>query len=379
MGSNMSKRMWIMLVACVVVFGGIFGFKAFVSKMMNNFFDHMPMPPATISTAIAQQDSWAQTLSAVGNVKAVNGIAIASQASGVVTSIHFQSGDKVKQGALLLTLDDKEDRATLASLQAAAKLAQDNLERFQTLAKQGNVSQSQLDQAKSQRDQAVAQASAQQVRVGYKNITAPFSGELGIRQVDLGQYVSPGTALVTLETLSPIYVNFSLPEQDMPLVATGLKVEASLDSQPDKVFAGTINAVEPGVDDTTRNFNIQAKFENADSAMRPGMFTNITIQLPQASNVVVVPRTAISYNPYGDSVYVVQRTKDKDGKEQTTVISRFVKLGDAQGDVVAVLEGLKPGDEVATTGLLKLHNNTSVVIDNSVQPPAEKNPHPANS
>lgn len=371
--------MWIVLIACVVVFGGIFGFKAFVNKMMNNFFDHMPEPPATISTTVATEDSWAQTLGAVGTVKAVNGIDITSRASGIVDSIRFHSGDRVKEGALLLTLDDQEDKATLASLDAAAKLAQQNLDRYQRLYQQGSVSDSQLDQAKSQRDQAVAQATAQRARVAYKNITAPFAGELGIRQVDLGQYVAPGAALVTLQSLSPIYVNFSLPEQDLPQVSKGLAVEAGLDSQPGVAFKGEINAVEPGVDAATRNFSIQAKFDNADMKMRPGMFASVTIQLSQAKQVVVVPRTAITYNPYGDSVYVVEKTKGEDGKEQTKVVSRFVKLGESRGDMVVVVEGLKAGEEVATSGLLKLRNNMPVVINNSIQPPAELNPQLNNS
>lgn len=379
MSLRMSKRMWIVLIACVLVFGGIFGFKAFVNKMMNNFFDHMPEPPATITTSVAKQDSWAQTLGAVGTVKAVNGIDLTSRINGIVDSIHFQSGDRVKAGDLLLTLDDKEDRATLASLDAAAKLAQQNLDRYQRLYKQGSVSDAQLDQARSQRDQAVAQAKAQRERVSYKNITAPFAGELGIRQVDLGQYVAPGMALVSLQSLSPIYVNFSLPEQDLPQISQGLAVEATLDSQPGVVFTGEINAVSPGVDAATRNFSIQAKFDNADMKMRPGMFASVNIQLSQAKTVVVVPRTAITFNPYGDSVYVVVKSKGEDGKESTSVKSRFIKLGEARGDMIVVTDGLKPGEEVATSGLLKLRNNMPVVIDNSVQPPAELNPQPKNS
>lgn len=375
----MSKRMVVVLLGCAVVFGGIFGFKKFVSVKMNEFFDHMPEPPATVSTGVATQESWTQTLEAVGTVKAVNGIALTSQTQGTVSAIHFQSGDKVKAGELLLTLDDHEDKASLASLNAAARLAQQNYERYQSLSKQGSISQSQLDQARSQRDQAVSQVSAQQARVHYKNITAPFAGELGIRQVDIGQYVSPGTALVTIQSLTPIYVNFSLPEQELPIVNQNLKVTVRVDSQPNRTFEGTVNAVEPGVDPATRNFNVQASFANEDLALRPGMFASISIELSDAAQVVVVPRTAIVYNPYGNAVYVVQKTKGEDGKESTSVMSRFVKLGEARGDLVVITEGLKAGEEVATSGLLKLRNKLPVIIDNSVQPSADLNPKVNNS
>lgn len=375
----MTKRMWVMLLACVLVFGGIFGFKWFVSTKISEFFDNMPVPVATITSATAKRASWAVTLSAVGTVKAVNGIAITSRASGNIAAMHFKSGQQVKQGDLLFSIEDKEDRASLKALQAAATLTQENYQRYRKLYKRGTVSKSGLDEMRSKRDQANAQVAAQQVRVSYKNITAPFTGQLGIRQVDIGEYVSPGSTLVTLQSLAPIYVNFSLPEQDLPLINQGLQVRVELDSQPGKQFDGAIYAVEPQVDAATRNFAIQAKFANADRLMRPGMFANVTIDMPKSEQVVVIPRTAIQYNPYGDAVFVIEHAKDKDGKPATSVISRFVELGRARGDMVAVLKGLKPGDEVATTGLLKLRNNLPVVIDNSVQPTASLNPHPDNS
>lgn len=375
----MTKRMWIVLLACVLVFGGIFGFKWFVSTKITEFFDNMPVPAATVTSAKAKQASWAVTLSAVGTVQAVNGIAITSRASGNIAAIHFKSGQRVKQGDLLLNIDDKEDRASLKALQAAAKLADENYQRYRKLYRRGTVSKSGLDEARSKRDQAKAQVAAQQVRVSYKNITAPFSGQLGIRQVDIGEYVTPGSTLVTLQSLAPIYVNFSLPEQDLPLIHKGLKVRVELDSQPDKQFGGDIYAVEPGVDAATRNFNVQAKFANVDQLMRPGMFASVTIQMPESEQVVVIPRTAIKYNPYGDAVFLIQHSKGKDGKPTTSVISRFVKLGRARGDMVAVVKGLEPGDEVATTGLLKLRNNLSVIIDNSIQPAASLTPHPDNN
>lgn len=313
----MTKRMWIILIACGLVFGGIFGFKWFVSIKITEFLDNMQMPTPTVTTTEATQDSWVATLSAVGSVKAVNGIELASQVPGMVSLINFKSGDRVSKGDLLLRLDDEEDKAALKSLEAAVTLAKQNLERFERLYKQGSVSKSQIDQANSQYDQAVAQVAAQKARVQYKNITAPFDGELGIRQVDMGQYVSPGTPLVMLQSLSPIYVNFSLPEQDVPLIQKGLKVHATLDSQPGKVYEGEVFAMDPGVDATTRNFNVQAIFTNDDGDMHPGMFASVLINMADSTDVVVIPRTAIKYNPYGDAVFVVQRSTNDEGDEKS--------------------------------------------------------------
>lgn len=396
----MSKRMWIVLIVCLVVFGGIFGFKWFVGMKINEFFNNMPVRAATITTAVVAEDEWALTLDAVGTVKAANGINVTSRVAGFVDSIRFESGDKVEKGDILLTLESSADRATLNSLKAAAKLAQQNLDRYQRLYERGSVSRSLLDKAKSQRDQAQAQVAAQRSRLGFKTIRAPFSGELGIRQVDQGQYVTPGMTLVTLQSLSPVFVNFSLPEQAMPKIQAGQKVRVTLSSQPDEAFIGKVTAVEPGVDPMTRNFNIQASFSNDKQMMRPGMFASVSVQLPQSEQVVVVPRTAISYHPYGNLVYVVeeksadetpeskQKTADENtsqkaqekqkAQEQLVVHSRFVKLGRSQGDLVVVKQGLEPGEVVASTGLLKLRNGLPVKVDNSNQPPSELNPHPAN-
>lgn len=375
-----SKRMVIMLIAVAVLFGLVFGFKAFKNHMITQFLNNMPHPAATISTYKAHKDQWALSLNAVGTVNAINGVDVTTQVGGEVDSIQFQSGDRVKKGDVLVTLEAGSAKAQLRALQASAKLAELQFNRYQRLYKQGNVSKSELDNYRAQRDQAVAQAQAQQEQVGYKTVRAPFDGVLGIRKVDLGEYLQPGTPVVSLDQLSPIYVNFSLPEQDLSQVHKGLKVHTTLDAYPNQTFDGTISAIEPGVDKTTRNFTAQATFANDDNKLRPGMFAQVDIQLPQSSDVVVVPRTAISYAPYGDTVYVVEDgPKGKDGKAQKIVKKRFVKLGMQRGDLIAVLKGVKPGETVATSGLLKLQNNAPVVINNSVKPSAEANPHPDNS
>ncbi len=384
---KVTKGMVIMLVACAVVFGGIFGFKWFVSIQIDKFIDQMQQKTPTITTTKVKQADWAQTIDAVGTVKAVNGIALTTRASGIVDSIHFDSGDTVSKGQLLLTLDNTEDRATLSALQAAAHLAEENFQRYQRLYKKGSISKSQLDQMRSKRNQARAQAKAQKARVGFKRIEAPFGGRLGIRQVDLGQYVAPGTTLVTLQSLSPIYVNFAVPAQKLPILEKGLEVEARIDSQPGEVFVGKINAVEPGVSASTRNVSVQAVFDNKKQQLRPGMFASISIKLPTSKHVMVIPRTAVSFHPYGNEVYVVTKAAEtaadeSSGEKSTTryvVHSKFVQLGQARGDVVAVIKGLEPGDEVATSGLLNLRQNMPVKIDNSIQVPAKLHPHPDNS
>lgn len=389
----MNKRMVIMLIACVVVFGLVFGLKGMLNFGMNQFFDNMPFPPSTVTATEARADEWALSLDAVGTVRAVNGVSVTTQVAGEVEKIHFNSGDEVKEGDLLVSLDARADSAQLKALEAAARLSELDFDRFKKLFEQGSISRSELDRRQSERDQAIATASAQRERVAQKKIRAPFSGKLGIRQVDLGQYLNPGNAVVTLQQLTPIYINFSLPERDQTLLQQGLAVRATLSALPDDKFDGEISAIEPGVDAATRNFNVQASFANKEQKLRPGMFARISIQMPHSEQVVVVPRSAIQYAPYGNSVYVIVR-KDaeqddsdvaaEEGAEQPTeesliVKRRFVKTGTERGDLVAVIEGLKAGERVATSGLLKLRNDAAVIINNKVQPPAETDPRPDNS
>lgn len=389
-----SKRMVIMLIILAVVFGLIFGFKAFMGKMMNDFFDNMPQP-AAVSTYEARQDNWASILEAVGTVNAVNGVNVTAQVPGEVEAIEFESGDSVKKGDVLIRLEAAADRAQLNALEATAGLARQEYDRYQRLFKQGSISRSELDNRRAQRDQAVAQAQAQREQLNYKTVRAPFDGVLGIRQVDLGQFLQAGTPVVSLNQLQPIFVDFALPEQELSRIEKGLKVRVTLDAYTDQQFEGEISAIEPGVSEATRNVSVQARFENEDNKLRPGMFASVDIQLPQSEDVVVIPRTAISYAPYGNAVFVLKDAPQKgesDENEESDADSekkaegadkivkkRFVKLGRRRGDLVAVIDGLKPGEVVATSGLLKLRNDAAVTIENDVQPSTEATPTPGNS
>jgi membrane fusion protein (multidrug efflux system) len=385
--------MIIMLVTTGVVFGAIFGFKWFGNKMMNQFFDNMPITPVAITATEAQAQTWPATIEAVGTVTAVNGIAVSAEVAGVVQSIRFQSGDRVAAGTVLVTLDSVVDQAGLRTLEAQRDLAETELARGRELFGSEVMAKSQFDRLESEAAQAAARVEAQRALIAKKTIRAPFAGVLGIRKANLGQYVSPGTPLVTLQSLDPIYVNFALPEQRLGVLAVGFSVTAGVDAFPDAAFEGRITAIEPRVDENTRNFDVQATFRNVNARLQPGLFARVHIVLPKSESYVVVPQTAVSYNPYGNSVYIIQAAPPAAGGTpggdaqaaggnagpQLVVNRRLIKTGPTRGDFVAVIEGLQSGERVATSGLLKLRNGAAVVINNAVEPGAQLNPSPPES
>lgn len=384
----MTKRMIIMLLFCLIIFGGVFGMKYMGNKGMQTYFDNMPIPPATISATEAQLTEWKRQIEAVGTLKAENGIEVTTEAAGIVESIGFESGDRVEKGAILVTLDAKTDRADLKTFEAQARLAQTELKRLRELRKLDAVSQADLDRAESEAAQSRARVQAQKAKIAQKEVRAPFAGELGIRRVDLGQYVSPGTAIVSLQALDPLYVDFTLPEQHLSRVQPGQVVEIKVDLLPGESQRGKIQAVETRVDPQTRNFPVRALLSNADGRLRPGVFARVAIRLADADKVVLVPRTAISYNAYGDSVFVVVEMESAAGQSDKGEASsqprlvarqRFVKTGEARGDFVVITEGLKPGERIATSGLLKLRNDQPVIINNDLAPKVSQNPAPADS
>lgn len=389
----MTRRMWIMLIATLLVFGLVFGVKALFSYGMNKAINEMKPPAVAVSTATARTDSWARSLEAVGTIRAVNGVDVTTQIAGEVAEIHFTSGQRVKADDLLVTLEGSADQAQYEALAAAARLARLEANRYAQLYEQGTISESELDRARSEAEQAEGNARAQQQRLSYKTLRAPFAGQLGIRQVDLGQYLNPGDRVVSLVQLKPIHVNFSLPEQHIDMVRDGLAVRVILGNQQEKVYQGKVTAVAPGVDPVTRNFDVQATLPNEDLSLRPGMFATVEIRLPGDNELVVIPRTAVSFAPYGNSVYVVQEKAaaednaeegsagegEEEGDTTLVVKRRFVKLGPVQGDLIAVTEGLQPGEVVATSGLLKLRNDAEVTIENDVKPADERMPTPPNT
>jgi membrane fusion protein (multidrug efflux system) len=367
--------MLLMLVACGLVFGGIFGFKWFGDKMMNQYFDTMPVPTVTVSSTKAFTDQWDLSLAAVGTLEAEKGTEVTTEASGIVDGIQFESGGAVMAGEILVTLDRSTDEAELAALEATAVLEAQELARARSLIDRGAVAKSEVDRRAAAEAAARANVAAQRARIAQKVIRAPFAGELGIRNVDLGDHLSPGTGIVTLQSLNPIHVNFKLPQQLLDDVRVGMTVGIGVEAFDDRKFTGTITAIEPLVETSTRSFEVQATLDNRERLLRPGMFAQVDVALGRTEQVVVIPQTAVSYNPYGDSVWVVLAA---DGGA-ASIERRLVTLGRRRGDLVQVLAGLEAGDTVATSGLLKLRNGVPVEINNDVQPGAESMPQPPNS
>jgi membrane fusion protein (multidrug efflux system) len=372
----MKKRMTIMLVAVGIVLAGIFGFQAFKAVMIKKFMSALSNPPQTVSTAKAVTSAWQPNIEAIGSLRAVNGADLSLEVSGVVDSISFNSGDDVDQGALLLKLRSDDDAAKLESLQATAELNQITYDRDQKQFKLQAVSQATLDTDDANLKNAKAQVAQQQAILDKKSLRAPFAGHLGIRAVDLGQYLGAGTVIVTLQALDPVFVDFFVPQQSMDQIRLGQTVTVKIDAFKDQSFTGKITAVNPRVDASSRNVQIRATLGNADHKLIPGMYATIDIATGAPKNYVTLPQTAITYNPYGDTVYIVDRKADgADGKPQLFARQNFVTTGPTRGDQVAVLKGINDGDEVVTAGQIKLHNGSPILIDNSITPTADAAPN----
>lgn len=378
----MTKRMILMLVLAGIVFGAVFGMKWFGNKMMVQYIENMPLPSVTITTATGQEMTWDNQTSAVGTLVPVQGADISTEVGGIVTAIHFESGDRVAQGAPLVTLDSDTERGELQRLQAQAELASLNRDRRKKLYDLEAISKSDYDAAVAEADAAQAAVQAQRARLAQKALRAPFAGQLGIRQVSVGQFVAAGTPLVTLQSLDPIDVDFALPEQYLPQISAGLPVSVKVEAYPGETFEGTVLAVEPKVDPATRNVRLRARLPNSDLKLRAGQFGDVTLRLPGSQKVLALPRTAINYSSYGASVFVVKGDRQaaaEEGGEPLTVTQRFVRLGPARGDFVAVVDGLDATDEVATSGLLKLRNDQPVILNNDIRLEPELSPTPPNT
>ena len=372
----MKKRMVIMLVAVAVVFGGIFGFQAFKAMMIKKFMSSMAQPPQTITASKASTSPWQSKITAVGSLRAVKGADLSLEVSGVVDTIQFNSGDDVQEGALLLKLRSDDDQAKLDSLKATADLSQITYDRDQKQFKLQAVSQANIDTDAANLKNAQAQVAQQQAILDKKTLRAPFTGHLGIRAVDVGQYLSAGTAIVTLQALDPIFVDFFVPQQAVDQVKISQSVTVRIDAFKDQTFSGEVSAINPKIDTSSRNVQVRATLKNPDHKLIPGMYATIEISTGAPQNYVTLPQTAITFSPYGDTVYVVDdKGKDASGKPQLVARQSFVTTGATRGDQVAVMKGVNEGDTIVTSGQIKLHNGSVVLIDNSIQPTADAAPN----
>jgi len=368
-----------MLLAVFAFLALIGGFKFFQIKAAIAAGSSYQPPPEAVTTVVARQEDWNTTLNAIGSVVAVNGVTVAADLPGLVSEIDFESGRRVNKGDILIRLDTKQERAQLASAQAQLDLARLDMDRQKGMFEKQIVSQAAYDTAAATYKSAVANAEQIRATIERKTIRAPFSGVLGIRQVNLGQYLAGGAPIVSLQALQPAYVEFTVPQQELGRLRVGGGVQVTSDGFSG-VETGKIAAFESHVDESTRNVRMQAIFDNRDGKLHPGMFVEAALAQGAKIPVIALPASAISYAPFGDSVYIVEDVKDpKSGKSYRGVRQQFVKLGGSRGDQVAVTSGVKPGEEIVTSGVFKLRPGAAVTVNNSVQPANNPKPNPENS
>lgn len=379
------KRSYIIVITAVVLVLGLLGAMNYVVKpqiIAGIVKQIQTQPPVPVTTAIAKAEKWRGELPAIGTIEAQRGVTLAPQVAGRVDAIMFESGSWVKAGATILKLDDSTERAQLQAATADLRLKELNLIRARELAERGNMAQANLDQAIAQRDQAAAQVELIRAQINQKTIVAPFAGRLGIRQVNLGQYLAAGAAIVTLQSVDPIFVNFTLPEREIPRLKVGQEVTVTVEGLKGRVFQGKITSLDAKVDEATRNLLVQATFENKDGALVPGTFARLVVGLSEEREVVTVPETSVTFSLYGDSVYVVAERKDKDGKvvagpdgkPQLTHDRRFVRVAERRNGQAGIVEGVKPGERIITSGQTKLFPGSAVVLDErpALTPPKER-------
>jgi membrane fusion protein, multidrug efflux system len=373
----MIKRMLIMLMLIGAVLGAFFWFQSFKATMIKKIMAAAASPPQTVSTAKATVQEWQPQIEAVGSLRAVNGSDLSFEVSGIVKEIRFNSGDDVEAGALLMTLRSDDDVGKLRALQATAELSDINYQRDQQQFKIKAVSQATVDADAANLKNAQAQVAEQEAVVEKKFLRAPFAGRLGVRAVDIGQFVNAGTTIVTLQALDPIYVDFFLPQQKLNQIKLGQDLVARVDTYLDRTFPGVISAINPKVDSSTRNVQVRATLKNSDRALLPGMYATVDIEAGQLQRYVTLPQTAVTYNPYGETVFIVEEdSKDSSGQPHLVAHQTFVTAGPTRGDQVAIVTGISDGQTVVTAGQLKLRNGSTVLIDNAVKPTADASPVP---
>ena len=376
----MKKQIVLTIVGLIVLVGALVGIKGLqIGDMMAQGKQFVPPPEVVTSTAV-KQDSWESLLTAVGSLDAVQGVTVTAEVTGKVVRIAFEPGSRVQAGDLLVQQDVSAETAQLRAAEATAELARINFERSKKLLPEKVVSQADYDNNRAQLTQALAQVDNLKAVIAKKTIRAPFAGRLGIRQINLGQVINDGQAIVTLQSLDPIFVNFLIPQQQLALIQRGLEVRLASDALGGKIVNGKITATNPQVDAATRNIRVQATLANPDELLRPGMYASVSVVLPKKQDVLTIPETAVLYAPYSDSVFVIEKKKGENGEpDGKTVRQQFVQLGEKRGDFITVVSGLKSGETVVSTGVFKLRNGQAVVVDNKLAPEFKLAPTPIES
>lgn len=375
----MAKRMILMLLAVGLFVAAIGTYKYLQIKAAIAQGSSYQPPPEAVTTVVAQSVEWSSSLNAIGSVAAVHGVMVSADLSGKVASIDFESGRSVRKGQTLVRLDTGQERAQMAQVVAQRDLSRLNLERARQLVAKGVIAQAEFDRLNAEARATEASVHSMEATIARKIIRAPFSGVLGIRRVNLGQHLNEGDPIVQLQSLDPVYVNFSVPQQEMAGLRTGKAVVAEADSMERSEARGTVTAINSVIDVDTRNVEVQATFHNAGARLKPGMFVEVSVDLGSRMTVIAVPATAINFAPYGNSVFVVENQKGPKGQAYKGVSQRFVKTGANRGDQVAVLSGLKPGEEIVTSGVFKLRPGAAVMVNNKLQPSNSPNPKPEDS
>ena len=370
----MVKRMLLMLAAVVVLLGGLAYVKYHQVQTAIAASKSFAPPPEAVTSIVAKQSAWPNTISVIGTMEAVHGVTVSADLPGTVAKINFESGKSVKAGDILVELDTRQERAQLTSLQAQHELSNLNYDRAKNLANAGVVSRQDYDRANADQRQTEANVSEIKATIDRKIIRAPFSGILGLRKVNLGQYLAAGAAIVSLQSLDPIYVDFGIPQDAALKVQVGRPLVVTSDDVPGRAFRGQVTALDSLVDQTTRNIQVQATLRNLGNKLRPGMFVQVDATSGATGNFVTLPASSINYAPYGDSVFIITDLKDPKGQTYRGVRQQFVKVGSSRGDQVAILSGVNPGEEVVTSGVFKLRNGAAVQVNNKVKP--ENNPAP---
>ena len=372
----MLKKFAFAFVGLIIVFGIIGAIKK------KQFTPPPPyeMPPESVTTGVVEAQEWERVVAAVGSLRADQGVIVPSEGQGTVKRIAFESGALVQAGDVLIELDSEVERAQLASAQSRAELSQINLNRARELWERQAISKSDFDTAEASFKQTTADAQSLAATIAKKVMRAPFTGRTGIRLVSLGQFLDRGNPMVTLQALNPIHADFSLPQQRISEIKAGFPVRVTLDAKPGVVFTGKVSAISPEIDSTTRTARVESTLANADEQLTPGMYVNVEVVAPEKTAVVAIPATAVYFQPFGDTIFVVKSVKDEaTGQVVKRAEQRFVKLGEARGDYVRVISGVNAGEEVVTSGVFKLSNGTKLFVDNSLAPKPELAPKPNNS